>query len=124
MVGAAEWWGSAAVAAGAIGGAIVAGRYSVRREREARIPAEHHNAVEGYDKLTGRLDGEIARLGRELSSVRQSLAAALAEVDECERSRHDLEQRVATLELQLVHHGLLERRKRDDGPPDHERRQG
>jgi hypothetical protein len=117
-----EWVSAVAVAVGAVGGAIVAGRYSVRREREARTPAEHTSAVDGFDKLTSRLDDEVARLARELAFVRQQLAAAMQEVDECERARRSLEARVAALEVQLVHAGVLERRRHDRGPDGPERR--
>jgi len=95
----------------------------VRREREARVPADHASAVDGFDRLTARLDGEVARLSRELASVRQQLAAASEEVAECERARHELEARVAALELQLVRNGVLERRHHDHGPEGPERRQ-
>ena len=110
-------------AVGGVSAAGVTGWFLVRREREARQPAEHASAVDGFDRLTARLDGEVARLSRELASVRQQLAAASEEVAECERARHELEARVAALELQLVRNGVLERRHHDRGPEGPERRQ-
>jgi hypothetical protein len=118
MAASYEWVSATAVAVGAVGGAIVAGRYSVRREHEARSGADHASAIDGYDKLTSRLDAEIARLGRELVGVREQLAVALAEVEECERNRRATDARVAALEGQLAKLGVLDRRRSDRGRPD------
>ena len=76
-------------------GAAVTGWLLVRREREVQRPAEHRTAVDGFDALTGRLEAEVAH-------VRAELAAARAEVEECERSRLELTHRIEILAAEVA----------------------
>lgn len=110
-------WGPIVGAAGGIAAAAVTGWLLIGRERVTQAVPATATAVEGFNALVGRLETEVARLSLELADVRDELAAARHEVAECERSRDEIEARLAVCERRMAESGVMDRRTRNDGPP-------